>query len=157
MSDPSHRPLLADVREQLGALGHELREMLTARWELARLELQADLRSVRRLAIAWLVAIVMAFTSLPLLAICLAAALDGCGGIASRVWLLIFAAGLLSVAILGAYAAWRCFRRRFVGLQETLEELREDLLWLQDKSNTSPRRSPAESSPASDRPAPPRP
>jgi hypothetical protein len=29
------------------------------------------------------------------------------------------------------FARWR-FRRRFVGLQETLEELREDLLWLRE-------------------------
>jgi uncharacterized membrane protein YqjE len=157
MNDPSQRPLLADICEELSVLGRELREMVATRWELARMELLADLRSARRLVITWLVAIVMAITSLPLLAICLAEVLDGCGGIPSSVWLLIFAAGLLILAALGAYVAWRRFRRRFVGLQETLEELREDLLWVQEKSNTSLRRSPAESSRASDPPAPPRP
>lgn len=157
MSDPSDRPLLADLREEFGALGHELREMAAARWELARLELQADLRSVRRLAIAWLAAIVLGLTSLPLAMLCLAEALDGCGGIARGQWLLGFAAGLPIAAVVGGYLAWRRFRRRFVGLQETLEELREDLLWLQEKANTSPRRSPGESSPASDSPAPPGP
>ena len=40
--------------------------------------------------------------------------------------------GLLVAAALVAWLAWRRFRRRFVGLEETLEELREDLVWLQE-------------------------
>jgi len=133
MTDPTQRPLLADLRTELGALGGELREMASQRWELARLELQADLLSAKRLAIAWLAAAVMALTALPLLAVCLAEALDGWGHIARGSWLLIFAGGMLIVALGGGHLAWRRFRRRFVGLQETLEELREDLVWLQEK------------------------
>jgi hypothetical protein len=129
----TERPLLADLRAELGAMGGELREMASARWELARLELQADLLSVKRLAIAWLAAAVMALAALPLLAVCAAEALDGCGNIPRGGWLLIFADGLLMLALGGSYFAWRRFRRRFVGLQETLEELREDLVWLQEK------------------------
>jgi hypothetical protein len=133
MTDPTERPLLADIRSELGALGGELRGMASERWELARLELQADLRSFKRLAIAWLAAALMVLTSLPLLAVCLAEAMDGCGQIARGGWLLIFAGGLLLLALGGGYLAWRRFRRRFVGLQETLEELREDLVWLREK------------------------
>jgi hypothetical protein len=127
------QPLLADVRAEFGALGGELREMAVARWELARLELQSDLRSAKQLAIAWLAAAVMVLTSLPLLIVCLADALDGCGQIARGGWLLIFVFGLWAVALGGGFFAWRRFRRRFVGLQETLEELREDLVWLREK------------------------
>ena len=43
-SVPLHRPLLADVRAELSALGEDLREMALARWELARLEIESDLR-----------------------------------------------------------------------------------------------------------------
>ena len=133
MNDSTQRPLLADVRTELGALGGELREMAPQRWELARLELQADLLSAKRLALAWLAAAVMVLTALPILVICLAEALDGCGDITRGGWLLTFGGGLLILAVAGGYLAWRRFRRRFVGLQETLEELREDLVWLQEK------------------------
>ena len=66
--------------------------------------------------------------------------LDGCGRIARGGWLLIFAGGLLILAVAGGYLAWRRFRRRFIGLRETLEELREDLLWLREEGGGRGRR-----------------
>jgi hypothetical protein len=42
--------------------------------------------------------------------------------------------GLLTAAALVGWLAWRRFRRQFTGLEETLEELREDLVWLQEWS-----------------------
>ena len=132
MNDPADRPLLADVREQFAALGNELREMFAARWELARLEIEADLRSLVRLAIFWSIAVVVALTSLPLVVVALAETLDKCLGIARGGWLLILAAGLLTLAFGGGYCAWRRFRRKFIGLRETMEELREDALWLKE-------------------------
>jgi hypothetical protein len=141
MKNSAERPLLDDVRAEFGALGQELREMVAVRWELARLELQADLLSARQLAIAWLAATVMALTALPLAAVCLADALDGCGQIARGGWLLIFAGGLLILALAGSLLAWRRFLSRFLGLQETLEELREDLVWLGEKKRPRNRES----------------
>ena len=138
MKEPADRPLFADLRAELAALAAELREMAAARWELARLELAADIQSARRLAVAWLVAAVMAVTSLPLLAVCLADLLDGCGHIPRAGWLAIFGAGLLLAAAGMAHFAWRGFRRRFLGLQETLEEIHEDMLWMREKRETTP-------------------
>jgi hypothetical protein len=132
MNNSVNRPLLADIRAELGVLGGELREMASLRWELAKLELAADYRSAQRLAVAWLAAAVLALTALPLLAVCAADALDGWCDIARGGWLLIFAGGLMALAIAVGALAWRRFRRRFVGLQETLEELREDLVWLRE-------------------------
>lgn len=132
MKDPAERPLLADIRAELGAFSGELREMAAARWELARLELAADLLSAKRLILIWGAAAVMALTALPLLAVGLAEALDGCGNVARGQWLLIIAGGLLILAFDGSHFAWRRFRRRFVGLRETLEELREDMIWLKE-------------------------
>jgi hypothetical protein len=134
MNDPAERPLFADLGDEIGALTAELREMAAARWELARLELLADLRSAKRLAIVWLVSAVLALTALPLLAAALAEVLDGCAGIHRGVWLLIFAGGLLILALAAASLAWRRFQRKFTGLRETLEELREDLVWLRESS-----------------------
>jgi hypothetical protein len=133
MKDSTERPLLADIRAELGALGGELREMAAARWDLARLELQSDLLLARRLAIAWVAAAIMALTALPLAAAWLAELLDGCGHIPRGGWLLIFAGGLLILALLVCYFSWHRFRRQFTGLEETLEELREDILWLKEK------------------------
>jgi len=133
MSETPNHPLLADLRDELAALGGELREMAAARWELARLELEADRQTLRGLVLAWLVALLMALTALPVLVVCLAEMLDRWQNVPRSVWLLGFGLGLLAFALLGGYLAWRRFRRRAVGLQETLEELREDLLWLREK------------------------
>jgi hypothetical protein len=126
------RPLLADVREEINALKEELREMASARWELARLELAADLRAVKRLAVVWTATVVMSLSALPLAAVWAAETLSGCWGISRGHWLLMFAAGLLLAAVLGGYCAWRRFCRKFVGLRETIEELREDFVWLRE-------------------------
>ncbi|MEN6459034.1 MAG: phage holin family protein [Thermoguttaceae bacterium] len=135
MSDPSQKPLFEEVRAEIAALGRELREMMAARWELARLELSADLRSLRRLAVCWLLAALVAMTVLPVLAVALAHALAGIGNIGFAGWLLLVAGGLLLAAAVGVWAAWRRFRRKFVGLRETLEELREDMTWLAEKTD----------------------
>ncbi|MCE5268645.1 MAG: phage holin family protein [Planctomycetaceae bacterium] len=133
MNDPVEKPLLEDLRAEMAALAGEFGEMASARWELARLEIAADLRSVRRLAIRWLVAAAAAVAVLPLLAVALAGALAGCGGIGMAGWLLLVAAGMSLLAIVIAWFAWRRFRRNFVGLRETFEELGEDLVWLNEK------------------------
>lgn len=132
MNDPARRPLFADLGDQFGALGAELREMAQARWELARLELLADFHAAKRLAIAWFTAAALALTALPLLAGSLAEALDGRAGLHRGHWLLIIAGALLILALAGSYLAWRRFSRRFTGLRETLEELREDMVWLRE-------------------------
>jgi len=133
MNNSPQRPLLADVRAELGALGAELRETALARWELARLEIESDLLSAKRLAVAWLVAAVAALTSLPLIAVWMADVLAELTATPRGAWLLGFAAALLLLSGLGGYLAWRRFRRNFIGLRETLEELREDVLWLKEK------------------------
>ncbi len=126
------RPLLADLREDLAALGGELHELAAARWELARLEAADDWRAVKRLAVGWLTAAVAALVALPLLAVSLADGLASQGKISPSIWLLIFAGGLLLLAAASGYFAWRRFRQRIVGFSETLEELREDLAWLRE-------------------------
>jgi hypothetical protein len=134
-----HRPLLADLRSEVRGLATDLREMLELRWELARLEIMADLSRLKRLAFILGAAGVMALTALPLFATCLADALDGYCGIAERGWLLIFGLTLLGGAIISAFSGLLWFRRRFVGLQETLEELREDLEWMKEGMNAEHR------------------
>ena len=63
----------------------------------------------------------------------MAAALLG-GAITARLgskWVLV--CGLV-LSGLSSYFAWRRFCRKFVGLRETIEELREDRVWLGERA-----------------------
>jgi hypothetical protein len=124
------RSLLAGIQESFRALGDDLRQMLSLRWQLAKLEARADARALKRLALLAFAAVVMVLTALPLLLVGAADLLDGHGGIARAGWLLIFAVALLAAGIGTCALAWRHFRRRVTGMQQTLEEVREDLIWL---------------------------
>ncbi len=132
-----HRPMLSGLRDELGSLAGELAESMKLRLELAQLEVADDYRSGKRLAVVLLAALVMLLTSLPLLAVSLAEVLDGFGQVSRAGWLLIFALLLILIAGSGSIVAWRRFRRGMVGLQETFEELREDLLWLREWTATA--------------------
>lgn len=133
-SEPK-RPLLADLRDELLALGADLRESLVLRWQLALLELRSDFRASVHLGISLSVAGTMVLSALPLLLVWLTARLDGYLGLAQNAWLLIFGLLLLTLGLSAGYCAWRRFRRRFLGLEQTLEELREDALWLREWHN----------------------
>jgi uncharacterized membrane protein YqjE len=131
MANPP-RPLFAPLHDDLKSLAADLREMAAARWQLARLELLGQRDRAVRLVIVCVVATVMALTALPLLVWCLADSLDGWHSISRTTWLGGISVALLLLAALGSYLAIRRFRRQATGLQETLEELREDILWLRE-------------------------
>ncbi len=128
----SDRPLLTDLRQHVRGLGSDLKEMLALRWQLAHLEFESSVKSVRRLATVAAVAVVFGLTGVALLAACAAGLLDGRLGISREGWLATLGTGLLLSGGLLALAAWRRFRREFSGLRQTLEELREDALWLKE-------------------------
>jgi uncharacterized membrane protein YqjE len=128
MADPD-RPLVADAQAELAQLAADLRRMAEIRWQLARLELDSALGQAKRLAIAWGIAAVMLATGLPVAVICVARFLPER---AQVYWLFAFGPVLVLAAILVAWWAWRRFRRKFVGLEETLEELREDQVWCRE-------------------------
>ncbi len=133
----SGKPLFSDIKEEVRSLGGELTEMATLRWQLAQAELRSVLMAARRLTVWLAIVAVMALTSLPLLAICVAELLDGWLGISRTGWLLILALGLLAGAIPIGIWTWCRFRRRFTGMQESLEELREDIVWLKEWTGRS--------------------
>ncbi len=123
-------PLFGEIHDDLKSLAAELGEMAAARWELARLELLSQRDQASRLAVVCLLAAVMALTALPLLVWCLADALSGWHHISRAAWLIGISLGLLLLAAVSGFGAVRRFRRQASGLQETLEELHEDVLWL---------------------------
>ena len=133
MADPD-RPLFADAKHQIARLASEFRRMAGLRWQLARLEFEAAVRLGKRLAIVWAIGAMMVSTALPLLLVSAAYLVPEA---VRAYFLLILGLALLLGAILAGWWAWRRFRRQFVGLEETLEELREDLVWLQEWSGRS--------------------
>ena len=128
----AHRPLLAGLSAELSSLRGDVTEMLALRWQLARLEVESDVRLVRRLFVVVVAAVVMVLTALPLWCAAAAEWLDGCWGVGRAGWLAIFGALLVGLAAAAAGIAWRRFRTRLVGLQESLEELREDAVWIRE-------------------------
>ena len=127
-----NRPLLADLKREIGSLGVDLRESVELRWRLAQLELESDIRLAKRLAVVLVIVLMMVLTALPVLAVCLAQVCDGWLGISDTGWLAIFGFALLFGGAAGGYAAYRRFRRSFLGFEQTFEELREDLVWLEE-------------------------
>jgi protein-S-isoprenylcysteine O-methyltransferase Ste14 len=131
MAEAERSPLDA-LRDEAVRLGADLREMALARWQLVRLEVEAATADLRRLAVVLAVAATCALSALPLAAFCLAETLDQCLGIPRVAWLGVFGAFLLGTGLLTGWLGWRRFRREFTGLQETLEELHEDGVWLRE-------------------------
>jgi uncharacterized membrane protein YqjE len=121
-----------EVGRQLGRLAADVREMLALRWKLARLELREAVGSMRRLAVALAVAAVLTTAGLSSLLVACAESLDRHLGMSREAWLTVFGLGLLGLGILLGSLAWWTFRRRFTALEETLEEIREDLVWLSE-------------------------
>ena len=125
-------PLLKDLKDAVGPLGGDLREMAALRWQLALLELKADAAAVKRLAVVLTISAAMGLCGLSLLAVFAADVLDGLCGLSHTGWLLLLGSALLLGAAAAGYAAWRRFRRRFTGLEQSLAEVREDLVWLRE-------------------------
>jgi hypothetical protein len=128
----SDRPLLADLKIEVTSLVGEMREMVVLRYELLRQEALSDLQNTRRLLIVTAISGMLVLSALPLVVVAFADVLNGVWGLARWAWLVIFAGIFLLAAVLAVVFAWRRFRRRFVGLRETLEELQEDWVWLQE-------------------------
>jgi len=124
-------PLLEDAKRELAGLGKELRQMAALRWQLALMEFRAAAAQGKRLAVIAGTAAVAGLSALAVLVVYAAEMLQGLW-LSRAGWLLTFGLGLLAASALGGWLAARNFRRRFVGLEETLEEIREDLVWLQE-------------------------
>ncbi len=122
--------LFAPTVAELSRLREELRASFGARWQLARFELAVAFADIKRIAVAGAVAGLLALVSLPVLVVAAASALEGVWGLNRTGWLLIWFAGLVCTALAIGWLGWRRFRRHFVGLEETLEVLREDQEWL---------------------------
>jgi hypothetical protein len=123
------------LKEGIARLGADLRTMARLRWQLARLEWGAAVGQLRRLALVLALAGVAILASFSVFVVAAAELLEGWLGGLRAGWLGVCGAVLLVVGIAAAWLARRQFRRHFTGMQETLEELREDALWIEEWMN----------------------
>ena len=126
------RPVPNELKGHLTGLANDAGRLLALRCELARQELAADAASVRRLAIAAVVAVALAVLGAVFSAVAVARWLERWLGGAAAAWLLAGGLVLLLSAVLCGWLAWRRFRRELVALAGSRAELREDLVWLQE-------------------------
>ncbi|NQU24543.1 MAG: phage holin family protein [Candidatus Nealsonbacteria bacterium] len=131
MSEP-RRSATAALRDEINSLAADVKESAVLRWELAQFELRSAATQIKRLAIGLAAAGVLLLCCVPILTIALAAWLAERTIISFAGWSAILGVAFLVAGAAGGYVAWRRFRRRFIGMEETLEELHEDLLWLRE-------------------------
>jgi uncharacterized membrane protein YqjE len=123
-----HQP----ARRAASAALADVIEMASLRWQLAESELRGDLAAVRRLGLLGGLGMLAAISALPVLTVVLAGQVDAV--LANPFPWASLSAGCLLLAggSLTAWWGWRRFRREFLGLRESLEECREDLMWLRE-------------------------
>jgi hypothetical protein len=124
------RPLAsASARELFAELVRETRELAKAEIDLARAELQADLRREIRMAKGLVAAAVCLMAGIDMLLVALVFALAGTlPGWAAA---LILAAVFLSIATIVGLMAWGSRVRR--PLERTLRTLKEDVRWARER------------------------
>ena len=131
------RPLLGELQEELSGMADELGELAKLRLRLAEIELRESAQTAKRFAVWAVVAAILLLTSLPVLVVALSGWLGEVTVLSGPAWNVIL--GLL-LALGGAatlWFSWRRFRRDFRGLEESIEELREDLVWVKEWTGKS--------------------
>src|SRR5690606_31944697 len=111
-----------------------------------------SVRQTARCGILLAVALVLLLSAVPVGVATLALAGATYFGHSPIVWL---AASALLLIVAAAFITWwtiRAFRHDFVGLRDTLAELREDLVWLQEWSGQTGSADPSEPDVADDLP-----
>jgi uncharacterized membrane protein YqjE len=122
----------AAVPDSFGRTWSDVSEMIELRRKLAEAEIKSDLAASKRLGIAGSLGIVFALVAAPLLLTALAFQLAAVTNVGFAAWLAILGGPLLAVGTATVYFAWQRFRREFLALATTRQELREDLLWLRE-------------------------
>ena len=128
----SNQPVYSALGRDLQRLWSDLADMLRARRQLAELEIRSDIAASKRLVIVAAVGATLALTGLPLLAMLAADALAEWLEMDRHRSLLLVGSMLVVCGLATIWRAWRGFRSGFVGLEESLAELKEDSAWLRE-------------------------
>lgn len=126
------RPLLDELREELAGMSAQWARLANLRWRLAELELRESTQTAKRLAVWSVAAAVILLTALPVLTLAAADWLDTALPLHAVRWAWVLGLGMALAGPVLGWTAWRRFRRGFHGMEQSIEELREDLVWLRE-------------------------
>ena len=130
-SDPTTAPF-SSVRKDLRQTMSDISAMLNARRRLAELEIRHDIAASRQLLIVGGVAIVLVLVGLPVAVVAITLQLEELYSDSLHWPMLLVATFFILIGSVVLWSSWVRFRRDFLGLQESMAELREDLIWLRD-------------------------
>ncbi len=132
VNDRTKDSLFSPLVRQLEGFSNEAQAMLRARAELLGLELQAARSTATWVIVAVLVGLLGLVVSIPVLVVVLSQQIARWFEFDALVVLWI-ATGIMLLASVGLILlAWRRYRRDFHGLDDSIAELREDMLWMQE-------------------------
>jgi uncharacterized membrane protein YqjE len=132
MSDSTRTPLFSPLRDELKGLSAELLEAISLRRQLATIELQNDLRASAWLLATIVAAVLVLLVGFSILAVSVSLWLDAVYPIEPVSWTGVFGAGFVLFALMTLLFGWKRFQSRFTALEQTREELREDVVWLNE-------------------------
>jgi uncharacterized membrane protein YqjE len=128
----AERPPAAGWKQRLQPLAAELSRMLALRRELAALEVAHDRQLLQQGGIVGGIGALLAVLGATQLVQSLAGYLASVTVLSTTAWSLIFGLLFLVPGGLLIYRVYCKIRSRFCGLQGTLAELQEDLVWLRE-------------------------
>ncbi len=130
---------LESLQQTLRQAGADGMAYVQARWRLLQLELYEARAELVRLAVFASTALVLAVAGIVVLAVVLADLLAERTGMDRELLLAIEGGLLLAAGACAGWLGWRRCRREFRPLEQSLEELEEDLHWLRQHLGTDRR------------------
>ena len=125
-------PLFSPLKRQMAGISAEAKAMLAARAELLGLELSAARSSVVRLVVAVLLGCLILLVALPMATVAFSQQLARWFSLDPLAVLWVFTLMMFVGGTGLIYGSWRRFRREFHGVEDSIAELREDLMWMQE-------------------------
>jgi hypothetical protein len=113
-------------------LKHDVRDWATAHIELAQTEAVEAGRAAGGLGLRCGVAYTAVVVGLSLAAVGVTGWLAGRFNLSPHLTAILVGLALVAVAAVFAWLCWRRFRSEFTAFEQTVEELREDVIWLRE-------------------------
>lgn len=132
VKDRTEDSLFSPLVRQVEGFSNEVQAMFRARAELLGLELQAARSTATRVIVSVLLGLFGLVVTIPIVVVALAWQIARWFDLDLLVVLWVATGMLLVVSVGLILLAWRRYRRDFHGLEDSIAELREDMLWMQE-------------------------
>jgi len=110
----------------------DMLEMVKLRRQLAEAEIRSDITSTRRLVLFGGIGLLVILIGMPVLIVAISLQLEKTWELEPYMCSIPLGAVLVFGGLFGVWYAWRRFRQEFLGLRQSLDELKEDLALLRE-------------------------